>query len=196
MIKLKSLLENDYVGMHSAPLNDGMSSMDNLKDIYPDDIYSHTAVHLYGTHDEGVSDSLSIGIIQSARNKPNKQIKIYRAVPYIKTNNEKILDLEKQLKYIQKYGKIPNGVNTTLHRSDYYEKVSDEIEKLKNSISDDIKKIGINNGDWVTINKAYAIFHGKTNLNGNYKILSKTVSAKTLFTDGNSIHEWGYNKND
>ena len=60
MIKLKSLLENDYVGMHSAPLNDGMSSMDNLKDIYPDDIYSHTAVHLYGTHDEGVSPSVAL----------------------------------------------------------------------------------------------------------------------------------------
>ena len=34
--------------------------------------------------------------------------------------------------------------------------------------------------------------HGESNLNGFYKILTKTVSAKDLFTDGNSTNEWGY----
>lgn len=47
-------------------------------------------------------------------------------------------------------------------------------------------------GDWVTINKKYAVQHGKSNLDGNYMILTKTVPAKYLYTDGNSIHEWGY----
>lgn len=50
----------------------------------------------------------------------------------------------------------------------------------------------INPGDWVTINKRYAIQHGKSNLDGEYTVLSKTVPAKHLYTDGNSIHEWGY----
>jgi hypothetical protein len=44
----------------------------------------------------------------------------------------------------------------------------------------------------VTINKEYAKEHGRDNLRNNYKIISKTVSSKFLFTDGNSIHEWGY----
>lgn len=50
----------------------------------------------------------------------------------------------------------------------------------------------INPGDWVTINKEYAKQHGESALDGNYKIVSKTVTAKDIFTDGNSIHEWGY----
>lgn len=51
----------------------------------------------------------------------------------------------------------------------------------------------INDGDWVTTSKLYAKHHGESNLNNKYKIISKTVKAKELFTDGNSIFEWGYN---
>lgn len=52
----------------------------------------------------------------------------------------------------------------------------------------------INKGDWVTHTRAYAHEHGQSNLGGkgNYKIIKKTVRANELFTDGNSIHEWGY----
>ena len=49
----------------------------------------------------------------------------------------------------------------------------------------------INPGDWVTINRTYAVRHGRR-FAEQYQILSKTVPARTLFTDGNSIHEWGY----
>ena len=51
---------------------------------------------------------------------------------------------------------------------------------------------GINRGDWVTIVKGYAEDHGESALNGEYKIISKTVKAKDIFTDGNSWLEWGY----
>lgn len=50
----------------------------------------------------------------------------------------------------------------------------------------------IHPGDWVTINKNYARDHGEGRLEGNYTILTKIVSAKDLYTDGNSIHEFGY----
>ena len=50
----------------------------------------------------------------------------------------------------------------------------------------------INPGDWVTINKDYAKEHGERHLD-NYKVLSKKVSVKEIYTDGNSIHEWGWN---
>jgi len=50
----------------------------------------------------------------------------------------------------------------------------------------------INKGDWVAISRQYAKDHGEHALNGNYKILKKTVAARDLFTAGDSHHEWGY----
>jgi len=46
-------------------------------------------------------------------------------------------------------------------------------------------------GDWVSISKGYAHDHGEANLDG-HKVVSKRVPAKHIFTDGNSVHEWGY----
>ena len=54
----------------------------------------------------------------------------------------------------------------------------------------------INPGDWVTINNDYAKMHGEGSLQGNYKILQKQVPAKELFTEGNSMNEWGWNPGD
>ena len=50
----------------------------------------------------------------------------------------------------------------------------------------------INNEDWVTPLLKYAKEHGIDNLKNNYKIISKTVKVRDLFTDGNSLYEWGY----
>ena len=54
-----------------------------------------------------------------------------------------------------------------------------------------VKSEYINDGDWVTIDKKYAIQHGEHALNGEYKLLKTRVLARSLFTDGNSILEWG-----
>lgn len=50
----------------------------------------------------------------------------------------------------------------------------------------------INPGDWVSIYRPYVVEHGEGALGGEYKVLSKTVMAKDLYTDGNSIYEWGW----
>lgn len=50
----------------------------------------------------------------------------------------------------------------------------------------------INTGDWVSLSKEYAKMHGESALNGEYKILSKKVKAKELYTNADSIHEFGY----
>lgn len=50
----------------------------------------------------------------------------------------------------------------------------------------------INTGDWVTISRRYAVEHGRDNLQNSYLLVSKTVFARDLFTDGNSVQEWGY----
>ena len=56
------------------------------------------------------------------------------------------------------------------------------------------KNVGdeINVGDWVSPLREYAQYHGESNLNGDYKIISKKVKAGEIFTEGNSWLEWGY----
>lgn len=50
----------------------------------------------------------------------------------------------------------------------------------------------INAGDWVTLSQDYAKTHGESALQGDYKILKKKVRAKDLWTNADSIHEFGY----
>lgn len=72
-----------------------------------------------------------------------------------------------------------------------------------NKIKDGAKKITIyravpkniniiNDGDWVTFSKEYAKNHGEKVLDGNYKIIEKSVSPDEVWWDGNDINEWGY----
>lgn len=55
-----------------------------------------------------------------------------------------------------------------------------------------LKGAKINRGDWVTLSKKYAMDHGRSALNGKYRILSKIANAQDVFTNGDSWHEWGY----
>lgn len=50
----------------------------------------------------------------------------------------------------------------------------------------------INVGDWVTLSQDYAKNHGDSVLQGDYKIIKKKVKAKDLWTNADSIHEFGY----
>jgi hypothetical protein len=47
-------------------------------------------------------------------------------------------------------------------------------------------------GDWITLSKEYAKAHGESALNNDYKIVSKMVPARQVWTNADSIHEWGY----
>lgn len=182
--------EDDYKGEHTAPTSTSGAPMHDLKNTYPGDIYSPEATRYYG---HGVPyDNESISVIKNTKNKPNRPVKIYRAVPHVQSNLEQIQDLESQKAYILKHGKIPKHVTTNKDRSDYYDEISNKIEQLKSLPETSKEKLKINVGDWVTTSKKYAMEHGQANLGGRYKIISKTVPAKHLFTDGNSIHEWGY----
>jgi hypothetical protein len=136
-------------------------------------------------------DRVSMYILHAAKGRPNKQIRIYRAIPTDITNQDKIKDLEQQKAYILKYGKVPPSANTRHNKSDYYEIISNTLEKLKALPPEPSKSIQINPGDWVTINREYAKEHGESTLLGKYKIISKVVPAKTLFTTADSLHEWG-----
>lgn len=183
----------DYRGEHEAPDRDGSAPMHKLDGTYPDDIYSVEGARMYGDSGGDSRDVQSVSVIIGVKGRPNAGVKVYRAVPNILSRDGQISALQEQKRYILKHGKVPKGVVTSLNSSRYYEKLSDDIAALEAQPSTpDAEKIKLNKGDWVTINRAYAVEHGESNLNNRYKILTKTVKASQLFTDGNSIHEWGF----
>jgi len=53
----------------------------------------------------------------------------------------------------------------------------------------------INSGDWVTINRGYAIQHSKhpSDPGQDMDVIAARVPASQIHTDGNSLAEWGYN---
>jgi hypothetical protein len=182
--------DEDYRGEHTAPYNNGYDRpLHDLTGIYPDDIYTGNAARLYSSGES--YDNASISIMQGARGRPNQAIKIYRAVPHELTNDELVKKYEKEKALMLKTGRLPTGI-TGYTKSQYYEFVSNELDRLANAPATAATKIGINPGDWVSISKQYAIDHGRANLGNKFKVITKTVKAKDLYTDGNSIHEWGY----
>ena len=196
MRKIKNIIKEeveDYRGYHTAPTA-ADSPMHDVTNAFGEDMYDglQKAVRYFGN---GYPyDAYSISLIQRVRNKPNAQVKIYRAVPIAITNQEKINNYEKQKAYILKTGRLPQGVDNWKNSREYYDWISGEIDKLKALPAEQDSKVKINSGDWVTINPAYARDHGKNHI-GKYRVLTKTVPARTLFTDGNDIHEWGYVEN-
>jgi hypothetical protein len=50
----------------------------------------------------------------------------------------------------------------------------------------------INPGDWVTTSPSYAKQHLTGALDGKGEILSRPATAGELYSEGNSIHEWGW----
>lgn len=60
------------------------------------------------------------------------------------------------------------------------------------AVPSDILGTKLQNGDWVSPTREYAVEHGDHYFDGNYRIVSQSVPAKHLFVDGNSIHEFGY----
>ena len=68
----------------------------------------------------------------------------------------------------------------------------DEMVDIYRAVPNETDISSINAGDWVTINPNYAKQHGESNLPEGYKILSQKVPAKSVWTNADSIHEYGY----
>lgn len=133
------VVEESYKGQHAAPTKDSGAPLWNLKDTYPDDFYSSNGARYYGDGADEARDRMIVSQMQSMKNRPDKMVTIYRAVPK-------------------------------------------DVETKK----------ALNVGDWVTLDRQYAKEHGEGALNGEYKIVKKSVKARDLFTNGDSIYEMGY----
>jgi hypothetical protein len=194
--------QEDYRGPHTAPGKTSSAPLYDLTKIYPDDefgIYSKNAARCYGDNGGDDRDKKSVSMMQFYRNKPNAEVKIYRAVPNIHSEIEdKIRYYNKLRKYFIEYGFPPmkDSKENDVFRKMKYNK-QEYLDKLNNDIKIIVEKhkknkLKINPGDWVTLNLEYAIEHGKNQVKGNYKILSLTVTAKELYSSGDSVHEFGY----
>lgn len=69
-------LENYYKGEHRPPSEDYGAPLHDLTVIYPDDVYQNIM-----SYAGDFSQKKAANIILNYKNKPNKLIKIYRAVP-------------------------------------------------------------------------------------------------------------------
>lgn len=185
------VISEKYKGDHEAPTKNDAPLYDLTFDgIYPDDIY--TRPHEY-THMPTDIECLNIALRYKGRQ--NKPVKIYRAVPLgdKKAVEKELAKHEKELAAYMRRGTIPSYFSGS--KSEYSNHVRAEIKNLTEKLEDmnDDEKLKINAGDWVTLSKRYADEHGKDNLKGKYKIITKTVTASEVHTDGNSLSEWGYN---
>lgn len=195
---------SDYAGNNLAPGKEDNDPMYDVSNMFPD-MYTDNAYKYYSGY--GLDDAAVINQIKYVHNKPNRLIKIYRAVPYInKDIDTNINKLNELIRFYYKYRFFPLKNELTSNLQDYvwnenpkfsYDEmqlgVLNEIRKMIQDLaSKKEKSFKINNGDWVTTSKLYAKQHGESNLYNNYKILTKTVKVSQLYTDGNSIFEWGY----
>lgn len=187
--------DEDYRGFHQAPDRNNGAPMHNIADgMYPEEVYGPNGAALYASTDPLAPDALRI--IKQIKGKPEALVTIYRAVPLLP--NERIKELETQKSHILQYGRVPKSVSTEIADiNEYYDEISREIEMLRNAKHVD-KNININPGDWVSPVRAYAKLHGESNLGGKgkYRIVSQRVKAKYLFTEGNSLLEFGYDPDD
>jgi hypothetical protein len=203
----------EYTGDHKAPISD--SPLHDVRIIFGKDFYEikpEDAAKYYGNGER--YDIFLARTIQSYHNKPNEPIKIYRAIPdFNKELKTKIDNLLFVARYYDSYRFFPPTYNKKYKKyeyliEEYKEKVTSENPNLKYeeinkqasdlmyrdayTLKDNMGKYVINPGDWVTIIRQYAVNHGKSHLNNQYKILTKTVKAKDIYTEGN-MEEWGYN---
>ena len=177
---------DDYAGLHRPPMRDSGAPAHDLTGggaIYPDDVYSFQGLQYYGTGDRGL-DAQTFALAQSLRGKPDAMVTIYRAVPA--SSEARIAKLEGYKRDYMRRGKVPEDYSPKT----FYDDVNREIAKLQANPSQSIS--AINRGDWVTINRKYAAQHGESARRGDYTIISKRVPARDIFTNGDSIHEWGY----
>ena len=185
--------EEEYshqTGHRPADEKTGAPMHEMTRGIYPDDFYTlpfGTAVRYYGDSDSEGYSAQSLSAILAAKGNPDAKVKVYRAVPrYEKQDADRI-------------NKINEEINKLVSESVRFSKLGGDINandaKIKELQAQLPKELNttINAGDWVTPSRTYARMHGESALLGVYKILSKSVPASHLFTEGNSLSEFGYN---
>jgi hypothetical protein len=188
------VVPDEYRGSHTAPGPDFGAPLHDLTgggQMYPADVYSSKAAQYYGG---GVPyDQKAFSIAQQFKDKPDAFVTIYRAVPKEMSNSEKLEKIEKEMAAYMRRGTLPQDAENYSSGSKWYDAAYDMRETLRKMPDEPTNEISkINPGDWVTLTREYAKEHGESALRGKYKILSQKVRAKDVWTNADSIHEFGY----
>lgn len=184
-------LDLSYRGEHEAPDPESGAPLHDLRGMFPDDLYGPDGLRLYG-HNYGEMGAEAVSLIRGLRGRPQAGVKVYRAVPHEPTRDERIAWIVECKRQFQWRYKIPEGAPKPPAGVRYYDHLCNELERLQALPEDSPReRPTIHPGDWVSPVRAYAKEHGEANLNGQFRIISKTVPASTLFTDGD-VTEWGY----
>jgi hypothetical protein len=183
-----------YRGSHTAPSSEFGAPLYDLTgggQMYPADVYSSKAAQYYGG---GVPyDQKAFSIAQQYKDKPDALVTIYRAVPKQMSVSEKLAEIEKQMAAYMRRGTLPKDAENYSSGSKWYDNAYEMRDKLRQMTDEMPQGINdINAGDWVTLTREYAKDHGESALGGQYKIISKKVKAKEVYTNADSIHEFGY----
>jgi hypothetical protein len=187
-----------YQGQHAAPGRFENAPLHDLTQVFPSDIY--TRPHNYGSMSPEHYESHAVA--SSVRGKPDAQVTVYRAVPKVHPDDAHarltsgIQEWQKDAAHIKQHGELPDRLSMlfkTPEEGHAYAKqrIAELSNDLKSHQPMEPPKT-INPGDWVTLSRGYAKRHGEGRLNGNYRILSKRVPARHVYTDGNDLNEWGY----
>ena len=189
---------DDYHGQHGAPGPDSGSPLHDVtaNGTYPADFYGPNGLRYYGTGDDAM-DPVTYRKIVAAKGSPRAQVTVYRAVPHEPSVAEQLDTLEAQMAAFMKRRTLPP--DATVPASQWYDDAYARRNALRSALQSPAAptpELGVNPGDWVTINKQYAVDHGQSALNGKYRVLSKKVPADELFTSGDSMHEWGWHPRD
>ena len=186
--------QNEATTRHKAPYSDDEGYYSPAYDVsksFGAEIYSLPFAKALQRYGDGLdADAEALQILRSLHNKPDAKVKIYRAVE--KGLRDQISDLKQDRKYMTQKGSVPPWADVPPNTGDEYtEFVEAQIDNL-GSVDGASIQPSINVRDWVTLTKRYAEDHGELAIPNGFTVISKTVMAKDLFTDGNSIHEFGY----
>jgi hypothetical protein len=153
--------------------------------IYPADIYSPMGGLYYGHGQDRAEDEAVVRLAAAYRGKPAGRVKIYRAIQKIPSRAEELHELEKLRAQWMRRGQPRNAPFSS------YDMLVATMERIAAMPETAAPSPTFRAGDWVTIWKPYAAQHARY-FEGRGKVITKTVRADELWTDGNSIYEFGY----
>lgn len=138
-----------------------------------------------------------VGVPKSETNQEFEEYRMEHTAPVRDEGNSNLSNLEETFPDIysangQRYYGTGDGAmdSKTMEVINAMRDNPEGLVTIYRAIPADLKNVSIQSGDWVTINRDYAIQHGE--YFDAAKILEDQVPASQIWNDGNSIHEWGW----
>lgn len=143
---------------------------------YPKDVYGPNGRQYYGDYKR--RDTRTWDMIRKYKGQPRGFVRMYRAIPNMSNAiRRRIKELE-QLKITDpQYTWIDNDIAS----------LQEDLKKAKKVM----RNLQFNDGDWVSLDLAYAVEHGQR-FDEGYVIITGSVQPQDLWTTGDSMDEWGF----